>query len=436
MQSRMSKRQVPVILLALVLVLGTVGILPAQDEDSGDSLLGEARNLAANGKLQDAAADYTKWLAENPEHPSFGIVLIEAADSQLSIERSLELLRVYTPRVRDPRQREICRASQIDLLEMLGRTEQALGLLRSFPPTPRWLYRQAQLFYQQGLTEEAERFLEQALTALQGSTTDDPEEGGTGGGGGDGTGGSGQPENRRELQARIWLLLARIHGLEGKQREAEPLYRLLITTYGDTTVAPAIYLAYYEFLTAIGREEEAVEQLEKLARGFPDSPELALIQAQGGNGRITYAPSPSRFLPRELPVPVGKDIESGEPAPSGEAGTPVAAASPGEPALSGEATTVETIPATPSTPAAAEEEKPPPRNVLVQTGSFRDPENAHYMIQDLKAIGFDAGIMEKRIGDTVYYRVVIGPAQTAEKAQAVLMKLKDASFEGVLLFLE
>ena len=102
MQSRMSKRQVPVILLALVLVLGTVGILPAQDEDSGDSLLGEARNLAANGKLQDAAADYTKWLAENPEHPSFGIVLIEAADSQLSIERSLELLRVYTPRVRDP----------------------------------------------------------------------------------------------------------------------------------------------------------------------------------------------------------------------------------------------------------------------------------------------------------------------------------------------
>jgi len=72
----------------------------------------------------------------------------------------------------------------------------------------------------------------------------------------------------------------------------------------------------------------------------------------------------------------------------------------------------------------------------VQVGSFLDPENAHYMIRDLKASGFDAGIMEKRIGDTVYYRVVIGPAQTAEKAQAVLMKLKDASFEGVLLFLE
>lgn len=406
MQNRMSERQVPMIILALVLVLGTVGILPAQDNDTGDSLLGEARNLAANGKLQDAAAAYTKWLAENPGHPSFGIVLMEAADSQLSIERSLELLRVYTPRVQDLLQREICRASQIDLLEMRGRTEQALGLLRSFSPTPRWLYRQARLLYQQGLTEEAETFLEQALTALQGSTTGGPEEGGD-------AGSSGQPESRRELQARIWLLLARIHGLEGKQREAEPLYRLLITSYGDTTVAPATLLAYYEFLTSLGREGEAAEQLEKLARDFPDSPELAL--AQGGDGRIAYAPSPSRFLPQELPAHVGKGIEAAEQASSGEAAI---------------------AEAKPTAPTAAEEEKPPPLNVLVQTGSFRDPENAHYMIRDLKASGFDAGIMEKRIGDTVYYRVVIGPAQTAEKAQAVLMKLKDASFEGVLLFLE
>lgn len=406
MQNRMSERQVPMIILALVLVLGTVGILPAQDNDTGDSLLGEARNLAANGKLQDAAAAYTKWLAENSGHPSFGIVLMEAADSQLSIERSLELLRVYTPRVQDLLQREICRASQIDLLEMRGRTEQALGLLRSFSPTPRWLYRQARLLYQQGLTEEAETFLEQALTALQGSATGGPEESGD-------AGSSGQPESRRELQARIWLLLARIHGLEGKQREAEPLYRLLITSYGDTTVAPATLLAYYEFLTSLGRKGEAAEQLEKLARGFPDSPELAL--AQGGDGRIAYAPSPSRFLPQELPAPVGKGIEAAEQASSGEAAI---------------------AEAKPTAPTAAEEEKPPPLNVLVQTGSFRDPENAHYMIRDLKASGFDAGIMEKRIGDTVYYRVVIGPAQTAEKAQAVLMKLKDASFEGVLLFLE
>jgi tetratricopeptide (TPR) repeat protein len=402
------------ILLALVLVLGTDGTLAAQDNDNRDSLLGEARNLAANGQLQDAAAAYNKWLAENPGHPTFGIVLMEAADSQLSIERSLELLRVYTPRVQDLLQQEVCRASQIDFLEMLGRTEQALGLLRSFPPTPRWLYRQAQLLYQQGLTEEAEKFLEQALTALQGRTDDGSKESGD-------TAGSGQSEDRRELQARIWLLLARIHGRVGKRREAEALYRLLITSYGDTTVASATLLAYYELLIDLGRGEEAVEQLDKLARIFPDSPELALAQAQGKDARIVYAPSPSRYLPRELPVPVEKALEAEEPE-----------AEPVEPVPTGETTIAEVTATAPT----AGKEQPPPRNVLVQTGSFRDPENAHYMIRDLKASGFDASIMEKHIGETVYYRVVIGPAQTAEKAQEVLMKLKDASFEGVLLFPE
>ena len=416
----MSKRRIPVIVLTVVLVLRTVGILSAQDSNSGDSLLGEARNLGANGKLQDAAAAYTKWLAENPGHPSFGIVLIEAADSQLSIERSLELLRVYTPRVQDPLQQEICRASQIDLLEMLGRSEQALGLLRSFPPTPRWLYRQAKLLYQQGLTEEAEVFLEQALTALQSSATVDPMEAG-------GTVGGGRPTDRRELQARVWLLLARIQGQAGKQREVEALYQLLITTYGDTTITPSSLLAYYEFLIDLGREEEAAEQLEKLAGEFPDSPELALAKAQGEDDRIAYAPSPSRFLPRELPVSGERRIEAEEP----EAG-PAEPGPSGEPAISGEAGIAETTPSAPE----AVDQQPPSRNVLVQTGSFRDPENAHYMIRDLKASGFDASIVEKQIGGTVYYRVVIGPAQTAEKAQAVLMKLKDASFEGVLLFLE
>ena len=126
----------------------------------------EARELAAEGKLQDAVAAYNKWLAENAGHVDFGLILIEAADSQLSVERALELLRIYTTRVQDPLQRELCRASQIDLLEMLGRTEQALGLLRSFPPTPRWLYRQALLLYQEGLAEEAEKSLQQALKAL------------------------------------------------------------------------------------------------------------------------------------------------------------------------------------------------------------------------------------------------------------------------------
>ena len=217
-----------VILLLLVSASGVGGQdSSAQDSSpkgaptAGDPLLEEARNLSAEGKLQDAAGAYAKWLAENAGRADFGLILIEAADSQLSIERALELLRVYTPRVQDPRQQELCRASQIDLLEMLGRTEQALGLLRSFPPTPRWLYRQAQLLYQEGLAEEAEKSLEQALRAL---LIDENHE----------------MDSNIELEARIRLLQARIYAVQDRHVEADNLFQLLAVKYGGT-VFPHIY---------------------------------------------------------------------------------------------------------------------------------------------------------------------------------------------------
>ena len=85
--------------------------------------------------------------------------------------------------------------------------------------------------------------------------------------------------------------------------------------------------------------------------------------------------------------------------------------------------------------AAAPAPAPAPAGVaLVQTGSFRDPENAQYMVRDLKARGFTAEILEKRLGGNLYYRVVIGPAMSAEQAQTLMVRLKQSGFEGFLLF--
>ncbi|UCF97129.1 MAG: SPOR domain-containing protein [Spirochaetaceae bacterium] len=405
-------------LLAAVLLLITTIVAAGQDagrqtdQAAADTLLMEARKLSSEGKLQDVAAAYTKWLAENAGHPSFGMILIEAADSQLSIERALELLRVYTPRVQDPEQRDLCRASQIDLLEMLGRTEQALGLLRSFPSTPPWLYRQAQLLYQQGLTEEAEKSLEQALKALLSAETGISE-------GSNGLDSSiAHGADTTELEARIRLLQARIYVRAEKQKEAENLFELLTVKYAAANVAPVILLAYYEYLLDQGRAEAAAKQLEKLAEKFPESPELALARASEQEGRISYAPLPSRLLPRELPLAAGTSPDGGkEPPPIVQPPTETGQAAPQA-----------------ATPAA--ESRLENQTVLVQTGSFRDRENAQYMVRDLKDSGFEAGIVEKRIGGTLYYRVVIGPLMTMDKAQALLMKLKDARFEGVLLFQE
>ena len=423
----MGFRQIFPTFAILLLIISASG-LHGQDSghrgapSAGDPLLEEARELAEGGKLQDAAVVYTRWLAENAGHEDFGMILIEAADSQLSIERALELLRAYTPRVEDAGQRELCRAAQIDLLEMLGRTEQALGLLRSFPPTPRWLYRQAQLLYQEGLAEEAEKSLEQALKALLSDEIGEID---------------------AELEARIRLLQARIYAVQDRDREAENLFQLLSRKYGNTAVGPGIHLAYYEYLQARDRTEAAQEQLEKLARDFPDSPELALARSEDGQETIGYAPTPSRLLPRELPaaqeggeVRPGRDQpESAEqPEAEQEAAAPQqqAAARTRVPAQSPAARAPATPP--PATPAPAT--PPPIPTVLVQTGSFQDRENAEYMVRDLETHGFEAGIVEKKIAGTLYYRVVLGPPMIPDQAQAILMKLKDVGFEGVLLFPE
>jgi len=463
------RQNFPTFFLSILLMLVSASAVLGQDMESRigtgaeDALLVEARDLSERGKLQEAADAYTRWLAENSGHPDFGLILIEAADSQVSVERALELLRIYTPRVQDPGQRELCRSSQIDLLEMLGRTEQALGLLRSFPTTPRWLYRQAQLLYQEGLVQESEKSLQQALKALLSDDKGDIDK---------------DPENS-EQEARIRLLQARIFIVQNRGREAENLFGLLSAKYGDTALGPGILLAHYEYLLAQGRKEAAEKQLQALARKFPDSPELALARAEEGRTdegeqRIGYAPIPSRLLPADLAVPrpdsgLETDQESpisrsptvepeqspeleppetiapSEPPPTvqtGAAARPAAAAQ--TQATAEDQPEVRTpTPAQPRTVAQPEnkaqspvEVQPSSPTALVQTGSFRDRENAQYMVRDLKVSGFEAGIVEKRIGTTLYYRVVIGPLMTVEQAQAVLMQLKDASFEGVLLFPE
>jgi hypothetical protein len=206
--------------------------------------------------------------------------------------------------------------------------------------------------------------------------------------------------------------------MQGRGKETDNLYQLLSVKYLDTAVGPGILLAYYEYLLAQARNDEAEIQLAKLQREFPDSPELALAMNEGSGVAIGYAPTPSRLLPKDLPLPQGGSGPVQAPpaaqAPAAEQAPPVQA---------------------PSTQPAATAQPSSP-TVLVQTGSFRDRENAQYMVRDLEASGFEAEIVEKQIGGNLYYRVVIGPLMTVDQAQAVLMKLKDASFEGVLLFPE
>ena len=95
-----------------------------------------------------------------------------------------------------------------------------------------------------------------------------------------------------------------------------------------------------------------------------------------------------------------------------------------------------TSPPVPLAPSPAPEASPAPAvatSVLVQVGSFRDPDNARYLVRDLASRGFEARVVEAKLGEARYYRVVVGRGQSPDGAQATILRLKDAGFEGVLL---
>ncbi|MBN1835271.1 MAG: SPOR domain-containing protein, partial [Spirochaetales bacterium] len=221
-----------------------------------------------------------------------------------------------------------------------------------------------------------------------------------------------------------------------------------------------VYLEYQRFLSAQGRVVEAERLAAELRRLYPASPEAGLLAGskEGASpddpsSAITYASSPLRLLPPGiLSLPQEPSVESpGGPPEARPQGPPVAparasaaaptAAAPSAPAPSAPAQASAAAPsaAAPSAPAPAATPQPaaaPAPKALVQTGSFRDPENAQYMVRDLKAAGFGAEISEKQLDGKKFYRVVIGPAMAPEEAQQLMLRLKVAGFEGFLLFLD
>lgn len=68
-------------------------------------------------------------------------------------------------------------------------------------------------------------------------------------------------------------------------------------------------------------------------------------------------------------------------------------------------------------------------NYMIQTGSFSDPENAHYLSIDLSELGFVPIVEEQIINDRKYYKVLLYFA-TKDEMYNTLNMLKDKGFEG------
>ena len=68
----------------------------------------------------------------------------------------------------------------------------------------------------------------------------------------------------------------------------------------------------------------------------------------------------------------------------------------------------------------------------VQTGSFRDPENAAFMLADIRDLGFSAALRSVEREDGTYYRVIV-PIAADQDPQELIVALKEQGVEGFLV---
>ena len=366
---------------AALLFLALLPAVPwAQEAEQPEELFRRADSLAAEGDTGAAVALYREWLLANGEAEAFGQVLARAADTAAEAADALRLLAEFAPRVREPAAREALLERQAGLLRLSGRVEEALIVQIGLPDTPVRLVERAGLCLELGLTGEAEQILQRVRESADAEAA----------------------AASRVLLARVYLATER-----GAQGEAE--LRALLRDQPDAQAVPGALLVLGEALRERGDVRGAEEALAELKTRFPASPE-ALLEASPG---VRHAALPMRLLPptpqRQLPA-------------EATAQKPTASAAPSQMAA---------VTAQPAPVGAGEQQVP--RKAQVQAGSFRDPENARYLASDLGARGFEARVVEKPFGEILYYRVVVGPEQSPEAAQALILRLKDAGYEGFLL---
>ena len=358
----------------------------------GEPSLEEAQSLEEQGKAAAALTAYRQWLKANTSSPQYGEVVLHASALEPDPNRLLEFLKSSLDQIKkqgessDPLPAEAGKiALRLSLLqELLGNIEAAWrGYESSTVALPQYKLNLAALLVEQGKLEKALEVLDGIAPAIALS------------------GGKEGVSANRDIIIRSRILKARILTLQNKIAPAERTLRELLALRIKSDYLAEALLALFELLINEKRRSDGAEVLEELRVKFPRSPEYILAQAIWENrvdAVVVFAFSPLRLLHSTLGSGSLTDTAEEKKAPL-----------PG--------------------PVSSEEQL-----VLVQVGSFRMKENAEYLASDLQGLGFAACIVDFKLEDNLYYRVVVDPPRVVEEAQKVLMHLKDAGFEGFLLF--
>lgn len=378
----------------------------------GEPSLEDAKRLEEQGQAAAALAVYSQWLKANPSSPRYGEVVLRASVLETDPNRLLEFLISSLDQIKkqgvnsgSPTAETEKIALRLSLLqELLGKIEEAWrgyesGYESSEVISPQFKLNQAALLVEQGSLERALEVLDgiAAVVALSG-------------------GKEGMSANR-DIIIRSRILKGRILVLQNKIDPAERAFRELLALKIKSDYLAEALLALFELLIHENKRGEAAEVLEELKVKFPRSPEYILAQAMWENrmdAAVVFTFSPLRLFNTSP----GKAIlpDTVEP-PAAE--------------VVKDAVVEEKKAPLPALPGRVSSEEP---LVLVQAGSFKMKENAEYLVSDLKDLGFAARIVNFKLDNKLYFRVVIDPPMAVEEAQKELMRLKNGGFEGYLLF--
>jgi tetratricopeptide (TPR) repeat protein len=211
------------------------------------------------------------------------------------------------------------------------------------------------------------------------------------------------------VRRRASVLVGRCMALSGRGEEAVALLSTVASIEDAEHLDSEVLLMLHQVALSEGNLEKSESARRRLLEDFPGSLEAALVR--GDALRVELSPSLPRFFSPTTP-----------PAPTIGANEAAAEATE-EPSGSDQPGSDQ-----PDTGESA---------IGVQTGSFRDPENAEYMAKDLRALGFAVEILSReedpatpRSDQPLYRVVVVGDGEPGD----VLMRLKNKGVEGFLVF--
>ncbi len=331
-----------------------------------------------------------RWLENNPESPQFGSILRRAVTLAPSLRDLETLAGDYLPDVQESRIRG----------EVFHRIGRAFETSNRFARASEWYAEaiQADPERLEALRDHSAVLLElgeydQAITQLTRVINNAPD---------------------RELQRHAGVLRARAFLLKGEENRALTHARSL----AGTTAEPETVFLLLEVARAVGDSELEEQTLDRLRRGFEETPERALSELprldRSRVPTVTHYPAPTRiFGGGAIEVPRQPIVERT---------VPVEPVKPVEPTRGED-------------PSRAEPDDRPPVTGI-QTGSFRDRENAEYMVRDIEDLGFSAGIRPVQTESGTFYRVVIPVDEDSSvaDAQEMIVRMKEQGMEGFLLF--